>query len=177
MKEIHKRAVEMWLFAKQNDNSTPKANPSIIVIEHLTGQIINLDNEPQNTVQVCQKINEIKGLGDLSEEDKIEITKYGIQLYHNSKGSKTQVFIKALWLPLLNWIGYILGSISIGIGGFSWWIVGLGIGTWWAYGAAKIAANRLNYEPRPSWEISAHMFTHIVIVLGLIGFSIYNLIK
>lgn len=172
--ELHKRAVKMWVFSKHNSEET---NPSIIILEHLTGKIPNLDKKPQNTVQLCQKINEIKGINDLTEDEKVEIQEYEVQLMISNKGSKNVMLAKTLWLTWLNRIGYILGAVSIGVGGFSWWIIGLGIGTWWAHGAAKMASQKQNHEPIPAWEMPAHIIIHLAALLGLFGFSIYNIIN
>ena len=172
--ETHKSAIEMWVFSKLNNSET---NPSLVILEHLTGQIPILNSEPENTVQLCQKINEIQGLEDLTEDEKMEIQKYGIQVVEKNKGSKNRMMAKALWLRWLNWIGYILGAISIGVGGFSWWVLGFGIGTWWAHGAAKMASQKQRHEPGPAWEMPAHIIIHLIALLGLIGFSIYNIMK
>ena len=172
--ETHKRAVEMWVFSKLNNSET---NPSLVILEHLTGQIPNLVNEPENTVQLCQKINEIQGLEDLTEDEEIEIQRYGIQVVENNKQSKNRIISKAFWLTWLNWTGYILGAISIGIGGFSWWILGFGVGTWWAHGAAKMAARKERLAPGPGWEMPAHIIIYLIAVIGLIVFSIYNVMK
>ena len=56
--DIHKRAIEMWVFSKLSDEKT---NPSIIILDHLTGEMPQMTEEPTNTIQLCQKINEIKG--------------------------------------------------------------------------------------------------------------------
>lgn len=80
---IHKRAVEMWVFSKLNDSET---NPSIIILDQLTCKMPQMTSEPSNTVQLCQKINELKGLPDLTEDEKVEIQKYGVKLMISNKG-------------------------------------------------------------------------------------------
>lgn len=172
--DIHKRAIEMWVFSKLSDEKT---NPSIIILDYLTGEMPQMTEEPTNTIQLCQKINEIKGLSELTEDEEVEIQKYGVQLMLSNKGSRNRMLAKALWLTWLNRIGYVLGAVSIGIGGFSWWILGFGVGTWWAFGAAKMASQKQNHEPGPAWEMPAHLIIHVLALFGLFGFSIFNLIK
>ena len=161
----------MWVMSKLNNSET---NPSIVILEHLTGQIQDLRNEPQNTIQLCERINVIKGFDELTEEEIEEIQIYGIETMEANKSSKIWTLAKTYGLSWLNRIGYILGAISIGVGGFSWWIVGFAIGTWWANGAARMAAQKQDIQPGPSWEMPVHLVIHFIMLCGLISFSIYN---
>lgn len=171
---IHKKAIEIWVFSKLSDK---EINPTIIILDQLTGKTPQMTEEPINTIELCQRINEIKGLPDLTEDENVEIQKYGVQLMISNKGSRNRMLAKALWLTWLNRIGYLLGAISIGIGGFTWWILGFGIGTWWAFGAAKLASQKQSQEPGPAWEMPAHVIIHVLALCGLFGFSIFNFIK
>jgi hypothetical protein len=173
IKDIHKRAVEMWVTSKDINLDV---NPAYFIIEQLTGNKPDLGNEPQNTVELCQVINDLNGWGSLSENEKLEIQSYGLILLNKSKKSKLEKLFNYNALKLVNWLGYLLGLISIIIGGFTWWIIGLGIGTWWATGAAKMASQKLETEPGYSWEMPVHIIIHLLALIGLIVFSIYNLI-
>lgn len=164
----------MWVFSKLNDIET---NPSIFILYHLIGKIPQMTEEPSNTIQLCKKINELKDLPDLTEDENVEIQIYGVQLLVSNKGSKNRMLAKALWLSWLNKIGYVLGTISIGIGGYTWWILGFAIGTWWAFGAARMASQKQNHEPGPAWEMPVYIIIHLLVLCGLFGFSIFNLIK
>lgn len=174
MTNIHKRAIEMWVISKINNSET---NPSTIILAQLIGEIPEMTNQPSTTLQLCQKINELKGLPDLTENEKVEIQKYGIQLMINSNGSKKTFFSKTLLLIRLNNIGYILGALSLIIGGFTWWILAFGYGTWLAHGAAKMANQKQNHEHSRAWEIPVHFIIHILTLIGLFGAAIFNLLK
>jgi len=84
---------------------------------------------------------------------------------------------KALWIIWIDRLGYSLGAISIILGGFSWWIIGCGVGTYWAHGAAKLAAQKQNSDTGSKWEMQVHFFIHLAVLSSLIGFSINNLLK
>jgi hypothetical protein len=172
--DIHKRAVRMWVYSKLSNS---EIDPSVLIISQVTGKIPKMITRPSNTVELCQLNNELNGLSDLTEAEKVEIQKYGIQLVNSNDGSRSIMLAKAQWLKWLNRIGYILGIISIGIGGFTWWILGFGILTWWAFGAAKMASHKQNYEPEQAWEMPAHVIIHVLALGGLWGFSIFNIIK
>lgn len=172
--DTHKRAIKMWVFSKLNNSDI---NPSVIILNQLTGESPPMTINISDTVQLCQKINEIKGLPDLKEEEIKEIQKYGVHLMISNEGSKNVMLAKALWVNWVNWAGYLLGAISIGIGSFNWWILVFSIGTWWAYGATKIAIQKQSTEHRPTWEKPAHIIIHILALSGLIGSSVFNLIK
>lgn len=172
--EIHKRAVQMWVFSKLENK---ESNPSIVIIEHLIGTGSPLTNLPGSTVELCQKINELQGLADLTEDEKLDIQKYGVQVVISNDKSKNKMLAQPLMLVWLNRIGYLLGLVSILVGGFTWWIAVFGIGTWWAFGAAKLASQKQRSDPGPSWEMPAHLIIHILALCGLFGFSIYNFIK
>ena len=69
----------------------------------------------------------------------------------------------------------ILAIVSIFVGGFNWWIIGLAIGTWWAKGATKMAIQKQVVEPGPKWELPAHYVIHITITVALIIVSVINM--
>jgi hypothetical protein len=73
--------------------------------------------------------------------------------------------------------GYILGLVSMGYAGFSWLILSLIIGTWWARGAITMCIQKHDIEGGPSWEMPAHIGIHLVLLISLFVFSIRHFLQ
>ncbi|MBA7518145.1 hypothetical protein ES705_10211 [subsurface metagenome] len=171
--DIHKRVMELWILSKEKDE---ELNPSRLIYEQLTGQTANFNSEPKNAIELCEKINEINGDEPLSEKDKVDLGTYGAILFADKEKFVKKALYQASFFKIFNWIGYIFGIISIVIGEFSWWIIGFLIGTFWANGAAKLAAQKQRSNPGPAWEMPVHIAVHLLAWLGLIIFSVINLL-
>lgn len=172
--ESYKRVLELWLLAKDKDK---EGNPSRFIYQQITGQIPDFDTEPQNAIELCEVVSEKMGFEKLSEQNKVDISTFAALLLKDKEKIINRTVFKAYLKKTINWIAYAFGIVSIIIGGISWWIIGFIIGTFWANGAANLAAQKQRTEPGPKWEMPAHIFIHLIAVLGLIGFSIYNLLN
>lgn len=115
--DIHKRAMELLILSKEKDK---ELNPSSFIYEQLTGQIASFDTEPANAIELCEKINEINGGEPLTEKDKVDLGTYGAILFANKEKFVKNTLHQASFLKIFNWIGYILGIVSLVIGGLSW---------------------------------------------------------
>jgi hypothetical protein len=170
VRNIHKRAIELWVVSKIQNK---KFNPAPFILSQLTGQS-QCPGEPQNAVQLCEIINDVRGFDRFTHDDLQEIQNYCRAIFEAEKGSRMST------TDWLNWTGYLLAPVSIAIGGFSWWILGFAIATWWANGALALAAERQGAEKSlecpPAQETSVQFILHVLALGGLIGFSIYNVI-
>ena len=172
IKLIHKQAVELWVSIKLDDNTI---NPSFYILNKLTGYTEHPVIVPTDIVELCEQINEIKGFAELTEKEQFDIQQLGVNLFLDGqslvkKNTKVSVVFRRI-----NTIGYILAVVSIAVAGISWFVVGFAAGNWLAYGAAKTAKQR--NDPRaPAWEMPVHIAIHLVTLVGMLGFSIYNLL-
>jgi hypothetical protein len=164
----------MWNYAKQLEKDV---NPAPIILQQLTGNIPTQENMPKTAFEVCEKINDINNLNTLSENEKSEIMEYMIDVQFRATESKTNLFLKAHFLKTLNKVGYLIAVISLIFGGFSWWVIGFAYATWLAFGATTVASKNRYKEHVKSWELPVHILLHIIALLALIGYSIFNLIN
>ena len=182
MKLIHEQAVELWLIVKSMDKNE---NPSIYIFMELLNRPYIKDVLPKNIVELCQEINNEKGFGELSEDEKTEIKAFAIKLFEKKKkmkednSSSSQRWVSRLAnfgqvFHIITTISVILGIISLFVGGFSWWIIGLFWGNWEASGALNVAAVRLREEERPYWELPVHILIVLAVSVALIYVSIKN---
>ena len=174
IKDIHARAVELWVHRKRVE---PDSNPSAAIIFALTDSTRPSNvPEPENTVELCEAINQIKGWPPLNDGERKAIDAAGILAYEaqeRGSGSINQV-LKLIWA---NRIGYLLGCVALIVAGFSWWILGLLVATWWAMGAARMCVQFQRTEGRPSWELPVHILIHMACLVGLYAISIYRIIQ
>lgn len=166
---IHKRAVDLWLTAKQLNE---KENPTTFIYIELTGKISEKYPKAKDITELCAGINDILCHQQLSEQDKIEIQKYGIIQFRASQ--QNLGFVKLF--SFLTFAINILTIISLIVGGINWWIIGLAIGTWWAKGVAKMATQKQVTDPGPKWELPIHYIIHMTLVVILIVMCVKNMI-
>jgi hypothetical protein len=171
---IHKKAVDLWLIAKEQDEN---ANPTIFIYSELTGKTSEKYPQAKDICELCDGINDILSHPKLSEQDKIEIQKYGIIQFRESERPSSIPFFNFLKIfTFLTFSINVLAIISIFVGGLNWWIIGLTIGTWWAKGATKMAIQKQVTDPGPKWELPAHYVIHITLIVALIIVCVKNMI-
>ncbi|MBV6427297.1 MAG: hypothetical protein KIPDCIKN_01813 [Haliscomenobacter sp.] len=173
-RNIYSRIVELWVLHKQ---MYPESNPSAFIIHDLTGQTYS-GSEPKTAVEVMEVIGKIKGFAPLSEQERnliaIEASRKIPGLSPNNKGISPLAAVGIM--TGLKWLGNGLGWFSILYSGWSWWVIGFIIAFWWAGGAARMAAQKQQIEPGPSWEMPAHTIIHIATFIGLISTSIRHIL-
>lgn len=85
-------------------------------------------------------------------------------------------FVQGLAFIWIQRFGYLLGLVSIGYAGFSWLILILLIGTWWARGAITMCIQKQAAEGGPRWEMPAHICLHLGLLVSLYVFSLRNIL-
>ena len=80
---------------------------------------------------------------------------------------------------LLPKIGYLIGVVAIysGAGPLKWWIVGLGIMTWWSRGAITMANQAMAVGDITQKQVTRTIISHWVFMIGLYATSIVSLAK
>ena len=153
--------------SKRNDENI---NPSHFILSQIFDESQSPPQTITNMVELCRFVNEKQGIGPLTNEDEEKIQMYGILLWREFETNSGMV--KWLnWKIIVQNASYGIGLGSILYVGFNWWIVAFMIATWWANGAAKMAAQK---PEKKSWEMTAHMIIHLLALLGLLGFSVQN---
>jgi hypothetical protein len=170
---LHQRAIDLWIHFKRND---PDGNPASGIIFALTDSAPPASvSKPSNTVELCAALNHIKGLPALRPEEKTEIQMYGVVAYQQAQGGFSAIRFAAV-IVWANRLGYALGVIALISQGFSWWILSVLIGTWWAYGATRMCAQKHSQDPGPAWELPACIAIHLACLIGLYGLSVTRII-
>jgi hypothetical protein len=162
--EKHKKAIRLWINSKSKDNTK---NPSIEILTFITNKVPNNTQNIENTVQLCQEINILEGLNPLTKDEELQIQAYGIQFFTEENGNPEKNLNKGKFFRILNFIGYLLSAVSLGATGLSWWTIGFIVGTWWSYGALKMAIEKQETKPGPQWELPIHGIIYLIAIIGL----------
>jgi hypothetical protein len=166
MKDLHKRAVDLWVFSKQRSE---EGNPSAAIVFALLNRSMPPSvTMPQNTVQLCELINHMQESPALTDEEKKEIELFGVHSYLAQRSGKSPL-ISARRLIHLNRLGYISGAGVMIFAGFSWWVAGFMLATWWAFGAGRMAAQMLHAGKYSEAKMRVNYVIYIVALVGLYG--------
>jgi len=172
MNDLHQRAILLWIYAKKRDAS---ANPAEGIFFALTDGVwpsgISL---AENTIQLCDVLNEVKGWAPLTEEGKHRLNSQALMLMQQNEKGRTSLNLAKI-LPWLDRSGYLLGFLSFLLTGFSWWILILMFSVWSCHGAARTAVAFAKKEARPSWEVPALGLLHAIALLGLLSVAIVRM--
>lgn len=172
--ESYKRILQLWIIAKDKDKD---GNPSHFIYQQITGEVPDFETEPQNAIELCEVVGEKLGYEKLSEQDEIDISTYAALLYKDKDKFIKRAVFQAYFKKIINWIAYVLGILSLVIGGLNWWIIGFIVGTFWSNGAANLAAKKQRTEPGPKWVMPFHIIIYLIALVGLIVFSVINLLN